>query len=173
MLRFSKNTIADCSEQFGLSWQPQRICRIFNMYDLSSSAIRRIVNSLIPIIDANFRNDCHPKSALEPFQRLQRSLRCILSSDSSSLAYWNLRWTVLKPYILSQRHKRLILGIQIELFPLLSVQSKGLRWLRLIEYTLHLVSTSRPFWKYDCLLETSFSNQQSLAEIHSIAEILN
>jgi len=104
---------------------------------------------------------------------LWRSSRCVLSSDSSSLAYWNLRWTVLKPYILPQRHKRLILGIQIELFPLLSVQPKGLRWLRLIEYTLHLVSTSRPFWKYDCLLETSFSNQQSLAEIHSIAEILN
>jgi len=34
----------------------------------------------------------------------------ILSSDSSSLAYWSFHWikTVLKPYILPQRHKRLI-----------------------------------------------------------------
>ncbi|EGI63374.1 hypothetical protein G5I_08245 [Acromyrmex echinatior] len=70
----------------------------------------------------------HPKSAFEPFQRLQGSSRCVLSSDSSSLAYWNLRWTVLKPYILPQRHKQWISGIQrTELFPLLSARREGLR----------------------------------------------
>ena len=84
----------------------------------------------------------HPKSAFEPFQWLGY-LRCVLSSNSSSLAYWNLRWTILKPYILSQRHKWLISGIQrTELFPLLSAQREGLRWSRLFDYILHLVSTS-------------------------------
>jgi len=110
----------------------------------------------------------NPKSALEPFQRLQRSLRCILSSDSSSLAYWNLRWTVLKSYIFPQRHKWLISSIQrTELFPLLSTQREDFRWSRLFDYTSHLVSTSRPFWEYDCLLEASSflgRQQQFLAE---------
>ena len=109
----------------------ESICRIFNLYDLYqrfSSAIRRIVDSLTPTIDANFRNDCPGSSALKFFQRLRGSSRCVFSSDSSSLTYWNFRWTVLKQYILPQRHKRLISGIQrTELFPLLNAQCEGLR----------------------------------------------
>jgi len=94
------------------SWQPQS----FNMYDLnqrSSSAIRSIVGSLTSTIDVNFRNDysSYPKLALELFQWLRGSSRYVLSSDSSSLEYWNLCWTILKPYILQQRHKWLISGI--------------------------------------------------------------
>jgi len=82
----------------------------------------------------------HPKSALESFQWLRRSSRCVLLNGSSSLIYWNLRWTILKPYILPQHHKRLISGIQrIELFPSLSTQREGLRS-RLFDYTPHLVS---------------------------------
>jgi len=109
----------------------------------------------------------HLKSALQPFQRLRRFSRCVLSSDSSSVAYWNLRWTILKPYILPQR---LISSIQrTELFPLLSAQREDLRWSRpsiIFDYIPHLVSTSRPFWEYDCLLEASFlgRQQQPLAE---------
>jgi len=50
---------------------------------------------------------------------------------------------LLKPYILSQCHKRLISGIQrTELFPLLNTQREGLRWSRLFDYTPHLVSTA-------------------------------
>jgi len=64
---------------------------------------------------------------LEHFQR-KMGVLAVRSFDSSSLAYWHLRWTVLKPYILPQRHKRLILGIQrMELFSLLSAQRKDLR----------------------------------------------
>jgi len=56
----------------------------------------------------------YPKS-LEPFQRLRGFFRM-----TSSLAYWNLRWTILKP----QRYKRLISDIQrTELFSLLSAAS--------------------------------------------------
>jgi len=123
----------------------ENICRIFNVYELyrrSSSAIQRIVDSLTPTIDANFHNDCPGSSeiSLEPFQQLRGFSRCVLSSDSSSLAYWNqnLRWIVLKPYILSQCHKRLISSIQrTELFPLLSAQCEGLQWSRLFDYTPH------------------------------------
>jgi len=76
------------------------------------------------------------KSVLEPFQRLRGSSQCVLSSDFSSLAYWNLHWTVLKPYILPQRYKRLISDIQrIELFPLLNAQREGLRWSALRLYS--------------------------------------
>ena len=99
----------------------------------------------------------HPKSALEPFQRLRESSRCVFSSDSSLLAYWNFRWFQNHIFcIRTQRHKRLLTGIQrTELFPLLSAQREGLRWLRLFDYTLYLISISRPFWEYDCLLEAS------------------
>jgi len=41
----------------------------------------------------------HPKLALEPVAGILAFFR-----NSSSLAYWNLRWTVLKPYILPQHH---------------------------------------------------------------------
>jgi len=61
----------------------------------------------------------------------------------------------------------LISGIQkTELFPLLNAQREGIRWLRLFDYTPHLISTSRLFWKYNCLLEASdfLRCQQSLAE---------
>jgi len=118
------------------SWQHQ-ICPIFNVYDLyrkSSSAIRRTVASLTPTIDANFRNDCPGLSeiTLELFQQLRESLRCVLSSDSSSLAYWNFRWTVLKSYILSQRQKRLIYP-KNRIISLLSAQRKGLQWSRFFD----------------------------------------
>jgi len=57
----------------------ERIYCIFNVYDLYRrfSAIRRIVGSLTPTIDANFRNDCLdlPKSALGSFRPLQGSSR--------------------------------------------------------------------------------------------------
>jgi len=33
------------------------------------------------------------ENQLEPFQWLRGSSRCVLLSDSSSLAYWNLHWT--------------------------------------------------------------------------------
>jgi len=78
--------------------------------------------------------------------------------------YSNL-WTILKPYILLQCHKWLISSIQrTELFSLLSVQREGLR--STFDYTPHLVSTSRPFWQYDCLLQASsfLERQQFLAE---------
>jgi len=69
-----------------------------------------------------------PKSTLGFFRPLQGSLWCVLSNDSSSLAYWNFRLIVLKHYILSQHHKRLISDIQkTELFPLVIVQREGLR----------------------------------------------
>ena len=95
---------------------------------------RRIVDSLTPqqsiLIFATITLG-HPKSGLETFRgldSLRGSSRCVLSSDSSSLAYWNLRWIVLKPYILPQRHKRLISSIQkTKLFLLLSAQRVGLR----------------------------------------------
>jgi len=116
----------------------------------------------------------HPKS-LEPFQRLRESSQYVLSSDSSSLVYWNLNWTVLKPYILPQRHKRLILGIQkkTKLFSLLSAQREDLRWSRLFDYTTHLVSTSRLFWEYDRLEASDFLAHQQLWRRHNTAENLN
>jgi len=92
----------------------------------------------------------YTKSALELFQR--GSPRGAFFRVTSSLTYWNLHWTVLKPYyVLPQHHKRLILGIiSKKLFPLLSTQREGLRCSRLF----HLISTSRPFWEY--LLKTVY-----------------
>ena len=103
----------------------ENIYRIFNVYDLyrkSSSAFGRIVGLLTLTIDANFRNDCPGSSEISTWALLtmRESSRCVLLSDSSSLAYWKLRWTVLKPYLLPKHHKRLISGIQrTVLFPLL------------------------------------------------------
>jgi len=61
------------------------------------------------------RNDCPGSSEISAWVLSTtagvRSSRCVLSNDFSSLAYWNLHWTVLKPYILPQ-YKRLISGIQ-------------------------------------------------------------
>lgn len=134
--------------QFWTNKDTKIICHIFNVYDLYrrfSSAIRRIVGSLTqstPIFATIVLDP--PKSALELFRQLRGSLWCVLSSDSSSPAYWNFCWTVLKSYTLSQRHKRLISGIQrTKLFPLLSAQREGPS--RLFDYTPHLVSTSRLF----------------------------
>jgi len=45
----------------------ESICRTFNVFDLYrrfSSAIRRIVGSLTPTIDADFRNDCPESSKI-------------------------------------------------------------------------------------------------------------
>ena len=113
-----------------LSWQPQRaslMCTICIEGPRQFDALLARLHQQSMLIFATIALG-HPKSAFEPFQRLQRSSRCVLSSDSSSLAYWNLRWTVLKPYILPQRHKQWISGIQrTELFPLLSVRREGLR----------------------------------------------
>jgi len=62
-------------------------------------------------------------------------------------------WTVLKPHILPQGHKRLISGIQrIELFPLLSPARRPSMIADLRLYSL--ISTSRSFWEY-CLLKAS------------------
>ena len=100
---------------------------VYDLYRRSSSIIRRIVGSLTPIIDANFRNDAlgHPKSALELFQRLRGSSQCVLSSDSSSLAHWNLRWIVLKPYILPQRHKRSLVSKESNYFRCSALSAKA------------------------------------------------
>jgi len=46
------------------------------------------------------RNDC-PESEISAWALLT-------TAGASSWVYWNLRWTVLKSYILPQRHKRLI-----------------------------------------------------------------
>jgi len=103
------------SEQLDLSWQPQRTFVVSLMCTICIEGPPRQFDALLArlyqqsmLIFATIA--LSPKSALKLFQ--WRSLWCVLSSDSSSLAYWNLRWTVLKPYILSQCHKRLILGIQ-------------------------------------------------------------
>jgi len=119
-------------EQLGLSWQFQRASVISLMCTICIEDPPRefdcwlvYINNWCKLTDA-FRKDCHPKSALEPFQRLRGSSQCVLSSDFSSLVYWNLRWTVLKSYILPHRHKQLISDIQrTELFPLLSAQCEG------------------------------------------------
>jgi len=123
-------------------WEPRRATRLGSLrehllYLWCTNCIegppRQLLARLQSTIDANFRNDCSGSSEikpLEPFQWLRGvfTMRRILSSYSSSLAYWNLCWTVLKPYILPQC-KWLILGIQrTELFVLLSVQHEGLRW---------------------------------------------
>ena len=102
-------------EQFGLSWQSQRasvvslmctICIEGPPWQFDALLARLYQQSML--IFATIILD-HPKSALEPFQR--GSSRYVFSNDSSSLAYWNLRWTVLKSYILPQRHKWLISSI--------------------------------------------------------------
>jgi len=115
-----------------------------------SSAIQCVVGSLTPTIDANFRNVLDlPKSVLGSFRPLQESSQCVLSSNSFSLAYWNLHLIVLKHYICHNVYiityiSRMISDIQkIKLFPL-SVQCKGLR-LRFFDYILCLVSTPQPF----------------------------
>jgi len=88
----------------------ESICRIFNVYDLYEGPSRQFDALLVRLHQQSmliFVTIAHPKM-FESFQRRRGSSRCILSSDSSSLAYWNLRWTILKPYILPQCHKRLI-----------------------------------------------------------------
>jgi len=88
------------------------------------------------------------KSAFEPFQWL----RCVLSSDSFSLAY---SLDCSKAYILSQCHKRLSIP-RSKLFLLLSAQREGLWWSRHFDSS-HLVSISRPFWEYDTIRSIRFS----------------
>ena len=73
----------------------------------------------------------HPKLALESFQRLRKSSRCVLSSDSSSLIYWNLGLLNIFCHNVIN-----ISGIQrTQLFSLLSAQREGLRCSRLFDYT--------------------------------------
>ena len=134
-------------EQFSLSWQPQRafVVSLRCMICIESSpqqfnALLARLHQQSTLIFATIALG-HPKSTLESFQRLRGFSRCVFLSDSFSLTYWNLHWTVLKLYILLQHHNRLISGIQrTELFPLLSVQREGLRWSRLFDHIPHLVS---------------------------------
>jgi len=89
-----------------LSWQPQRVSVVSLMY---------IYFDIWSISKIFFGNSMHfgsftptilifativlsySKSALST----TAGVLAVLPSDSSSLAYWNLRWTVLKSYILS------------------------------------------------------------------------
>jgi len=90
------------------------------------------------------------KSALGSFRPLQESSPCVLSSDFSSLAYWNFRLIVLKHNVINS------LG-----YPknrIISVGDRPARRssiIRLFDYILCLVSMPRPFWVYDYLLEAS------------------
>jgi len=112
-----------------------------------------IVGSLTPTIDANFRNNCHGLSEISVWAlSMTAEVLAVRSFDSSSLAYWNLRWTVLKPYILPQ---------VINSWSRVSKEPNYFRcWARMLsiwifDYTPHLISTSWPFWEYDCLLKAS------------------
>ena len=79
------------AEQLGLFWQPLADDKCVRFVSKSSSAIRRIVGSLIPTIDANFRrlpwiirnqhlnpfNDCgDPRDAFFLADILESSLNC-------------------------------------------------------------------------------------------------
>ena len=148
-------------------WQPQRtsvislMCTIcIDLYRRSSSAIRRIVGSLIPTIDANFCNACPESFKISPFNDCESPRDAFFRV---TLPRWHTGTFVeLKLYILPQRHKQLISGIQkTELFPCWAPSAKA------FDYIPHLVLTSRSFWKYDCLLKASGffeRQQQSLAE---------
>jgi len=81
----SKNTIAT---RLVLA-ASENICRIFNVYDLyqkSSSAIRRIVGSLTLTIDANFRNNCFGSSEISAWT---------LSTTPGVLAVHSFEWLFL------------------------------------------------------------------------------
>jgi len=67
----------------------ERICRIFNVYDLyrrSFSAIRRIVGSLTPTIDANFCNNCPGSSEISAWV-LSTTARVLAGVAESSLDF--------------------------------------------------------------------------------------
>jgi len=94
-------------EQLGLSWQHQRTSVVSLMSTICIESLLRQFDALLArlyqqlmLIFATIALG-HLKSALST---TAGSSRCVLSSDSSLLAYWNLRWTVLKSYILPQRH---------------------------------------------------------------------
>ena len=66
-------------------------------------AFRRIVGSLTPTIDANFRNHCPGSSEISAWA-LSMTAR-VLAFFRATLPSWNFHSTVLKPYILPQCHK--------------------------------------------------------------------
>jgi len=77
MVRFSKNTIADYSEQLDLSWQPQRAFVVSLMCTICIEGLPRQFDALLVrlyqqsmLIFAMVALG-HPKSALELFQRLR------------------------------------------------------------------------------------------------------
>jgi len=122
-----------CSEQLAWSWQLRREFVASLMCIICIKDLPRQFDALLArlhsqfIIFATIVLDL-PKSVLGSFRPLQGSSRCVLSSNSSSLAYWNFHLIVLKHYILPQRHKQLISDIQkTELFPLLIVQCEDFR----------------------------------------------
>ena len=144
------------------------ICRIFNVYDLyrrSSLAIRHIVGSLTSTIDANFRNDCSGSSEISAwaFQRIQWSSRCVLSSDSSSLAYWILELFESRIFCHNTINGWSWVSKKSNYLSLLSLARKPLMIAALPNYIpiIHLVSISRllRIW-----LEDFLGRQQSLAE---------
>jgi len=77
------------AEQLGLSWQPQRtsvVSLICTICIKGPPRQFRIVGSLTPTIDANFRNDC---------PRFIRNQRLSLSTTARILAFFRVtlpRW---------------------------------------------------------------------------------
>ena len=129
----------------------ESICRIFNVYENRrfSLAVRCIVGSLTPTIDANFRNDCSRSSEISAWAL---STTAKGPRDALFLCEWLFLADILK---LSLDYSKAIYFVNVingDLGYPSSAKTFDDRGSSIIP---HLVSTSRLFWEYDCLLEAS------------------
>jgi len=100
MLRSSRNTTADCSEQFALSWQPQKaffvslMCKTYiegppRQFD----ALLAHLHSQSMLFFAKIALDLS-NLTLEPFKRLWGSSRCVPSSEHTGVFIGLLRSSI-------------------------------------------------------------------------------